>query len=113
MNALVRMLAAGTLIGAAQRGNLLDSHGRLPRLGRALDADLVVMVEIDSVAVTEPQPNRERRAVRTRSGADTFSCSLVIGMPEVLLAMMQLLPTSASSRTPPSRSTRPLPPHPP
>ncbi len=41
------------------------------RLGRALGADLVVMVEIDSVAVTEPQPNRERRAVRTRSGADT------------------------------------------
>ncbi|HEX2081456.1 MAG TPA: hypothetical protein VHG08_27380 [Longimicrobium sp.] len=41
------------------------------RLGRAVGADLVVMVEIDSVAVTEPQPNRERRAARTRSGADT------------------------------------------
>jgi adenine/guanine/hypoxanthine permease len=30
---------SGTLIGAAQRGNLLDASGRLPRLGRALMAD--------------------------------------------------------------------------
>lgn len=30
---------AGTLIGAAQRGNLLDAKGNLPRLGRALVAD--------------------------------------------------------------------------
>ncbi|HEU4884688.1 MAG TPA: hypothetical protein VFT45_20700 [Longimicrobium sp.] len=41
------------------------------RLGRAVGADLVVMLEVDSVAVTEPDPTRERRAVRTRSGADT------------------------------------------
>lgn len=30
---------SGTLIGAAQRGNLLDKDGNLPRLGRALMAD--------------------------------------------------------------------------
>ena len=41
------------------------------RLGRALGADLVVMVEIDSVAVTEPEAERQRRTARTRSGADT------------------------------------------
>ncbi|MBW3571597.1 MAG: hypothetical protein KY467_10865 [Gemmatimonadetes bacterium] len=41
------------------------------RLGRAVGADLVVMLEVDSAAVTEPDPTRERRAVRTRSGADT------------------------------------------
>jgi hypothetical protein len=41
------------------------------RLGRSVGADLVVMVEIDSVAVTEPEPERQRRAARTRSGADT------------------------------------------
>ena len=41
------------------------------RLGRAVGADLVVMLEVDSVAVTEPDPTRERRAARTRSGADT------------------------------------------
>lgn len=41
------------------------------RLGRAVGADLVVMLEIDSVAVTEPEPERQRRAARTRSGADT------------------------------------------
>jgi len=41
------------------------------RLGRAVGADLVVMVEVDSVAVTEPDPERQRRSARTRSGADT------------------------------------------
>ncbi|HEX6371311.1 MAG TPA: hypothetical protein VF006_20500 [Longimicrobium sp.] len=41
------------------------------RLGRAVGADLVVMLEVDSVAITEPDPTRERRAARTRSGADT------------------------------------------
>lgn len=41
------------------------------RLGRAVGADLVVMLEVDSVAITEPDPSRERRAARTRSGADT------------------------------------------
>jgi AGZA family xanthine/uracil permease-like MFS transporter len=32
---------AGTLIGVAQRGGLLDSQGRLPRIGKALVADSV------------------------------------------------------------------------
>ncbi|MDX5298185.1 MAG: NCS2 family permease [Gammaproteobacteria bacterium] len=32
---------SGTLIGAAQRGNLLDADGKLPRLGRAMMADSV------------------------------------------------------------------------
>lgn len=32
---------SGTLIGAAQRGNLLDEDGKLPRLGRALMSDSV------------------------------------------------------------------------
>lgn len=32
---------SGTLIGAAQRGGLLDENGRLPRLGRALMSDSV------------------------------------------------------------------------
>ncbi len=32
---------AGTLVGAAQRGGLLDKDGRLPRLGRALMSDSV------------------------------------------------------------------------
>lgn len=41
------------------------------RLGRALDADLAVIVEIDSVAVGTADERTERRAVRTRGGADT------------------------------------------
>jgi hypothetical protein len=56
------------------RRNRLDDLGytsEAARLGSAVGADLVVMVEIDSVAVTEPDPQRERRAVRTRTGTDT------------------------------------------
>ncbi|GAA3894104.1 NCS2 family permease [Halomonas cibimaris] len=30
---------SGTLVGVAQRGNLLDEHGNLPRLGRAMVSD--------------------------------------------------------------------------
>lgn len=41
------------------------------RLGRAVGADLVVMLEIDSLAVNEPDPEVQRRPARTRSGADT------------------------------------------
>ena len=41
------------------------------RLGRYMNADLVVAVEIDSVGFTESDTRQERRAVRTREGADT------------------------------------------
>jgi tetratricopeptide (TPR) repeat protein len=41
------------------------------RLGRYMNADLVVTVEIDSVGFTESGTRDERRAVRTREGADT------------------------------------------
>lgn len=58
---------------AARRFDLddLGYTSEAARLGRGVGADLVVMVEIDSVAVTEPEPARERRAARTRSGQDT------------------------------------------
>lgn len=41
------------------------------RLGRAMGADLVVTVEIDSVGFTESDTREERRTARTRTGADT------------------------------------------
>jgi tetratricopeptide (TPR) repeat protein len=57
----------------ARRFNLddLGYTSEAARLGRAVGADLVVMLEVDSVAITEPDANRERRTARTRSGADT------------------------------------------
>jgi hypothetical protein len=45
--------------------------GEAARIGRALGADLVVAVDIDSVGFTESDTRDERRAVRTREGADT------------------------------------------
>jgi hypothetical protein len=41
------------------------------RLGRAVDADLAVIVEIDSTAFGTADERTERRTARTRSGADT------------------------------------------
>jgi tetratricopeptide (TPR) repeat protein len=53
------------------RGGDLRYVSDAARLGRALDADLVVIVEIDSAAVTVLDERSERRTVRTRGGADT------------------------------------------
>lgn len=53
------------------RANDLRYVSDAARLGRALDADLAVIVEVDSVATTRADERTERRAVRTRGGADT------------------------------------------
>jgi tetratricopeptide (TPR) repeat protein len=52
------------------RGDLMRPSEAV-RLGRAVGADLVVAVEIDSVGFTESDAREERRTVRTRAGADT------------------------------------------
>lgn len=52
------------------RGDLMRTSEAV-RLGRAVGADLVVTVEIDSVGFTEHDAREERRAVRMRTGADT------------------------------------------
>ncbi|HEX6041972.1 hypothetical protein [Longimicrobium sp.] len=52
------------------RGDLTRTSEAV-RLGRAVGADLVVTVEIDSIGFTEHDAREERRAVRTRGGADT------------------------------------------
>lgn len=58
---------------AARRYDLDDMRytGEAAQLGRRIGADLVVMMEIDSIAITESEARSERRAVRTRAGADT------------------------------------------
>jgi hypothetical protein len=60
------------------RAELRRSRGADPRrladaarVGRELDAHLVVMVEIDSASLTTTEERSERRTARTRSGADT------------------------------------------
>ncbi|HEX6912454.1 MAG TPA: hypothetical protein VF142_18760 [Longimicrobium sp.] len=52
------------------RGDMMRTS-EAARIGRGLGADLVVTVEIDSVGFTEHDTRTERRAVRTRAGADT------------------------------------------
>jgi hypothetical protein len=52
-------------------GDDLQRTSEALRLGRAVGADMVVMVEIDSVSVGEVEPRSERRTARTRGGVDT------------------------------------------
>ena len=49
----------------------LGYTGEAARVGRALGADLVVTVEIDSVGFADADIRDERRAVRSRGGLDT------------------------------------------
>jgi tetratricopeptide (TPR) repeat protein len=71
--AFVEMIDPRELRMALRRYDVTDPHSvsQSVRVGRAVDADLVVAVEIDSVAFPESEVTLARRAVRTRDGADT------------------------------------------
>lgn len=71
--AFVEVLDPGEVRREARRYDLGDLRytSEAVRLGRAMGADMVVTVEIDSVGFTESDTREERRAVRTRTGADT------------------------------------------
>jgi tetratricopeptide (TPR) repeat protein len=71
--AFVEVLDPGEVRREARRYDLGDMRytSEAVRLGRAVGADLVVTVEIDSAGVTDSDTREERRAVRTRAGADT------------------------------------------
>ncbi len=71
--AFVEVLDPGEVRREARRYELGDLRytSEAVRLGRAMGADLVVTVEIDSAGFTESDTRDERRAVRTRAGADT------------------------------------------
>ena len=74
---------AGTLVGVANRADLTDERGRLPRLGRALIADSTATV-VGSVAGTSSTTSYIESAAGVESGGRT-------GMVAVTVAALFLL----------------------
>ena len=71
--AFVEVLDPREVRRQARRYTLDDLRytSEMGRLGRSVGADMVVMVEIDSVGVQEAETRSETRTARTRGGADT------------------------------------------
>jgi AGZA family xanthine/uracil permease-like MFS transporter len=69
---------AGTLVGVAQRANLLDENGRLPRLRRALLADSVATIG-GSMAGTSTTTSYIESAAGTNAGGRTGLTSVTVG----------------------------------
>jgi len=71
--AFVEVVDPREVRNASRRYGVTDSRStsQAVRLGRAVGADLVVTMEIDSVGLSDADVRTERRAARTREGADT------------------------------------------
>lgn len=71
--AFVEVLDPRDVRREARRYDVSDfrNTSQAARLGRAVGADLVLAVEIDSIVIGEADVRTERRAARTREGADT------------------------------------------
>ena len=68
---------AGTLVGVANRADLTDERGRLPRLGRALIADSTATV-VGSVAGTSSTTSYIESAAGVESGGRTGMVALTV-----------------------------------
>ncbi len=70
---------AGTLIGVAHRASLLDEHGHLPRLDRALVADSTATV-VGSLMGTSPTTSYIESATGINAGGSTGLTAVVVGV---------------------------------
>ena len=70
---------AGTLIGVAHRASLLDEHGHLPRLERALVADSTATV-VGSLMGTSPTTSYIESATGINAGGRTGLTAVVVGV---------------------------------
>ena len=70
---------AGTLIGVAHRASLLDEHGHLPRLDRALVADSTATV-VGSLMGTSPTTSYIESATGINAGGRTGLTAVVVGV---------------------------------
>ncbi|MFQ5754941.1 MAG: NCS2 family permease [Acidiferrobacterales bacterium] len=92
---------AGTLIGVTHRAGLLDSAGRLPRLGRALIADSTATVA-GAVLGTSPTTSYIESAAGTNAGGRTGLTAVVVAL--LFLLSLFLAPLA---ETVPSYATAP------
>jgi len=92
---------AGTLIGLAHRGDLLDERGRLPRLGRALIADSLAAMA-SGVLGTSTTTSYIESAAGMKAGGRTGLTAVVVAA--LFLAALFLAPLAAAV---PSYATAP------
>ena len=71
---------SGTLIGAAQRGGLLDKDGKLPRLGRALMSDSVATMSGAALGTSTTTSYVESTAGITAGGRTGLTAVVVAGL---------------------------------
>ncbi|SFM38744.1 NCS2 family permease [Marinobacter zhejiangensis] len=83
---------SGTLIGAAQRGNLLDEDGKLPRLGRALMSDSVATMSGAAMGTSTTTSYIESTA-GIAAGGRTGLTAVVVAM--LFLACLLLSPIAS------------------
>ncbi|SFR52808.1 putative MFS transporter, AGZA family, xanthine/uracil permease [Marinobacter daqiaonensis] len=83
---------SGTLIGAAQRGGLLDKDGKLPRLGRALMSDSVATMSGAAMGTSTTTSYIESTAGIT-AGGRTGLTAVVVAM--LFLACLLFSPIAA------------------
>jgi AGZA family xanthine/uracil permease-like MFS transporter len=91
---------AGTLIGVAHRANLLDEHGRLPRLNRALLADSSATV-VGSMLGTSTVTSYIESATGTNVGGRTGLTAVVVaglfGLTLFFAPLAAMIPAYATS----------------
>ena len=87
---------AGTLVGVATRGKMMDAEGRLPRLGRALIADSSATA-VGALLGTSSTTSFIESAAGVESGGRTGLSAVVIGVAFLLCLVLAPLAQSIPS----------------
>lgn len=90
----------GTLIGVSRRANLLDKEGKLPKLGRAMNADAAASV-IGAAIGTSPVTSYVESAAGVSAGGRTGLTSVVVALCFLLALfftpLMKVIPLMATT----------------
>lgn len=90
----------GTLIGVSRKANLLDNHGKLPKMGSAMTADATASV-IGAGLGTSPVTSYVESAAGVSAGGRTGLTSLVVAMCFLLALfftpLMKVIPLMATT----------------
>jgi AGZA family xanthine/uracil permease-like MFS transporter len=90
----------GTLIGVSRRANLLDSEGKLPKLGKAMNADAAASV-IGAAIGTSPVTSYVESAAGVSAGGRTGLTAVVVALCFLLALfftpLMKVIPLMATT----------------
>lgn len=90
----------GTLIGVSRRANLLDKHGKLPKMGKAMTADAVASV-MGAAVGTSPVTSYVESAAGVSAGGRTGLTSVFVALCFMLALfltpLMKVIPLMATT----------------